>query len=70
MNIVDFKVPLSNSELFDFHAIATAKNLCSMFPPLDYEVIEIDGIKYIHIYGELNDFWYNKWNKAVLNIGD
>ena len=65
LNRVEFSVPLSGSNLFDFHAYATAKNLCAMFPPLDFEY-ERDRI---HIHGELNDEWYGRWCRAVFAIG-
>lgn len=62
---IDFRVPLSGSQLFDIHAYATAKNLCAKFPGLSYEAAQ----KEIHIFGTLNDYWFNEWNKSLFNIG-
>ena len=62
MNTVELTVPLSGSQLFDLNAYVTAKNLCKEFPGLqcDYE----DKTK-IRIFGELNDYWFAKYNKMV-----
>ena len=68
MHEINFSVPLSGSQLFDFHAIVTAKKLCDKFPPLDY-IIAADH-KSITITGELNDYWFEKWNIAVFQLGD
>ena len=65
MNKIDFKVALSGSSLFDIHTIATAKGLCDKFPPLVYELND----KTVRIYGELNDYWFKEWNKALFQIG-
>ena len=66
LNPVDFTVPLSGSALFDTHAYATAKHLCAMFPPLEFEYSRTG----IRIHGELNDSWYAQWCRAVFAIGD
>ncbi len=63
---IEFRVPLSGSQLFDIHAYATAKNLCSKFPGLNYEATQ----KEIHIFGSLNDYWYEEWVKSVFNMGN
>ena len=68
MNKIDFTVPLSGSQLFDYHAYVTAKNLCDMFPPLAFDYNK--DAKTIRIYGELNDVWYEQWCKAVFSIGE
>ena len=68
MNTIDFTVPLSGSQLFDYHSYVTAKNLCDMFPPLKFEMDTAQ--KQIHIYGELNDVWYEQWCRAVFSIGE
>lgn len=65
---IDFRVPLSGSQLFDMHAYVTAQHICSMFPGLQFEK-EYDP-KAIHIFGELNDFWFDQWNKALFSIGE
>ena len=66
MNTIDFKVPLSKSKLFDMNSYATAQKLCSKFPGLKCNM----GDTHIHIWGELNDFWLEKWNKAVFSLGE
>jgi len=66
MNKVDFKVPLSGSTLFDIHTMYTAKRLCEKFPGLVYEVKENE----IRFSGELNDYWFEQWNKALFQIGE
>ena len=58
---IDFKVPLSGSELFDIHAFVTAKNICAKFPGLDYEINK-DSVR---IFGSLNDYWYEEWVKHL-----
>lgn len=65
-NKVDFIVPLSGSQLFDSHAYNTANKLCAKFPGLEFELEE----KQIHIYGMLNDYWFQKFNEAVFQIGE
>jgi len=67
MNKIDFTVPLSGSQLFDYHSYVTAKNLCDMFP-LSFEYDKDN--KQIHIHGELNDVWYEQWCRAVFSIGE
>ena len=64
-NTVDFTVPKCGSLLFDLHAEYVARELIAKFPGLDYEVSK----KEIHIFGELNDFWFNKFNMAVFHLG-
>lgn len=65
MHKIEFSVPLSGSKLFDIMAEVTAKKLCAKFPGLQYEYKE----KEIHIFGELNDYWYAEFNKAVFELG-
>lgn len=65
---VEFTVPLSGSNLFDIHTLATAKNLVSKFPGLEYDYRPEE--KKITIYGELNEYWYNEWCKAMFEIGE
>lgn len=67
MHKIDFSVPLCGSQLFDYHAYATARNLCNMFP-LEFEITH--DPKTIHIYGELNDTWYESWCRAVFSLGE
>lgn len=65
MTTIDFVVPLSGSMLFDTHTMLMAKKLCDKFPGLDYKM-EPDHVR---IVGELNEFWTEKWNKAVFQLG-
>ena len=65
MNKVDFTVPKSGSLLFDLHAEYVARELIAKFPGLEYEISK----KEIHIFGELNDFWFDKFNEAVFRLG-
>lgn len=65
MNTVDFKVPLSGSKLFDTHTLVMAKKLCDKFPGLKYSMEDT----YVHIFGDLNEYWAAEFNKAVFQIG-
>lgn len=65
MNSVDFTIKLSGSKLFDLYTLATAKKLVEKFPGLKYEFNDDE----VRIFGELNDYWYDKYNEAVFNIG-
>lgn len=65
MNTIDFKVPLSNSMLFDTHSLVLAKKLCAKFPGLKYNMEQ----DHIHIFGELNEYWTAEFNKAVFQLG-
>lgn len=67
MHQIDFVVPLCGSQLFDYHSYVTAQNLCNMFP-LRFDMNKEK--KEIHIYGELNDVWYEQWCKAIFSIGE
>ena len=66
MNTIDFKVPLSGSKLFDIHTIVMAKKLCDKFIGLQYSLED----SHVHIFGELNDYWMEQWNKAVFQLGE
>lgn len=66
MHKIDFYVPLSGSQLFDYHSYVTARNLCIMFPPLDFAV----EAQQIRIFGELNDYWYKQWCETIFAIGE
>ena len=65
-NEIDFNVPLSGSKLFDMSVESTARGLCAKFPGLQYERIDR---KTMHIFGKLNDYWFEQYNKAVFEIG-
>ena len=61
MHKVEYSLQLTGSQLFDIVMYNTAKKLCSDFPGLkcDYDKTNI------RIYGELNDFWYEKYQEAM-----
>ena len=65
MNEIDFHVPLSGSKLFDMNTLVMAKKLCDKFPGLNYNMEE----KSVHIFGQLDDYWTDQWNKAVFQLG-
>ena len=62
MHKIDFTVPLSGSQLFDLNARVLAMNLCNKFPGLTFTQDRTS----IHITGELNDVWFDEWNKHLL----
>ncbi|NLV50000.1 MAG: hypothetical protein GXY20_04820 [Clostridiales bacterium] len=66
LHTIDFSIPLSGSKLFDVYIQVTARKLCEKFPGLDYDYSDP---KKIRIYGELNDYWYEQFNKAVFELG-
>ena len=66
MNKVDFSVPLTGSKLFDIWAYNTANKLCAKFIGLQFKMED----HRIHIFGELNDMWYEKFNRAVFQLGN
>ena len=66
-NEINFTVPLSGSKLFDSHVYATAKGLCDKFPGLNFDYSDPTRIR---IHGTLNDFWHEKFNRAVFEIGE
>jgi len=61
---VEFIIPLSGSQIFDIYTELNVEQFCSKFPGLKYEVIKDKEIK---IFGELNTYWYSKWNKELFN---
>lgn len=65
MHEINFTVRLTGSKLFDIYAYNTAQKLCDKFPGLSFEYAENE----IRIYGSLNDYWFNEWNRAVFEIG-
>ena len=67
MHEIDFSVPLAGSQLFDYHSYVTAKHICDVFP-LQFRIDKEN--KRIHIFGELNDTWYEQWCKAAFSIGE
>ena len=65
-NEVDFYVPLSGSYLFDIHAKLLAKDICDKYPGLETDFNYNQDDK-IHIYGKLNDYWYEEFQREVFN---
>ena len=61
MHKIDYEIKLTGSQLFDVVMYNTAKKLCADFPGLSFEYNE----NIIRIYGELNDYWYEKYNSAM-----
>lgn len=63
MHKVEYSFHLTGSKLFDMVMYNTAKQLCGEFPGLKFDYDE----NIIRIYGELNDFWYEKYQKAMFD---
>ena len=59
---VDYTFKLTGSKLFDLVMYNTAKKLCIDYPGLSFEYGETD----IHVFGELDDFWYKKYMEEVI----
>ena len=61
MHKIEYEIKLTGSKLFDLVMYNTAKKLCTDFPGLSFDY----GTKAIKIYGELNDYWYDKFNETM-----
>lgn len=61
MHKVEYVIPLTGSKLFDIVMYNTAKKLCLDYPGLSYEYGERD----IRVFGELDDYWYEKYQEAM-----
>ena len=61
MHKVEYSFKLTGSKLFDIVMYNTAKQLCTEYPGLNFDY----GTTEIRIYGELDDFWYNKYQEAM-----
>ena len=61
MHPIEFIVPLSGSKLFDMNSYVLAEELCGEFPGLTFTMDE----KKITIKGELNDYWFEEWNRKL-----
>jgi len=61
MHKVEYSFQLTGSQLFDIVMYNTAKQLCSDFPGLRFDYNKTS----IRIYGELNDFWYEKYQQTM-----
>ena len=64
MHKVEYVINLTGSKLFDIVTYNTARNLCKEFPCL--EVAYYDE-KHIRMFGELNDFWYEKYQEKMFD---
>ena len=63
---IDFVVNGTGSKLFDLTLYSAAHKLCTKFPGLNCELTEHG----IHVCGELNDYWFEKYNRAQLELED
>lgn len=61
MHKVEYTLQLTGSQLFDIVMYNTAKQVCSDFPGLNLDYNKTN----IRIYGELNDFWYEKYQETM-----
>ena len=61
MHKIDYHIQLTNSKLFDTLMYSAALKVCAKFPGLHFTY----GEKDIHIFGELSDYWYQKYNESV-----
>ena len=61
MHKIEYEIKLTGSKLFDIVMFNTAKKLCTEYPGLDFEY----GTTSIRIFGELNDYWFEKYNAEM-----
>ena len=61
MHKVEYTINLTGSKLFDVVMYNTAKKLCMDYPGLSFDY----GEKTIRVYGELDDYWYEKYQEAM-----
>ena len=64
MHKVEYVIQLTGSKLFDVVTYNTARKLCDEFPGLE---MKYEDKKHIKIYGELNDYWYDKYQKQMFD---
>ena len=64
MHKVEYVINLTGSKLFDIVTYNTARNLCKECPGLE---VAYDDEKHIRIFGELNDFWYEKYQEKMFD---
>ena len=60
---IEYTISLTGSKLFDMVTYSTAKKVCTDFPGLQLKYLDE---KHIQIYGELNDFWNDKFKAFVI----
>ncbi len=58
---VEYTVQLTGSKLFDIVMYNTAKKLCMDYPGLSFDYDE----KEIRVFGELDEFWYEKYQEEM-----
>ena len=66
MHKVEFEIKLTGSKLFDILTFNTAKKICNDFPGLEFDY----GSDAIRIYGELDDYWYQKYTEVMFERTD
>ena len=66
MKKVEYVIQLTGSKLFDIVMHNTARKLCDDFPGLNFEYDE----KEIRVFGELNEYWYEKYEKVMFGKGE
>lgn len=66
MHKVEYNIPLTGSKLFDVVMYNTAKKLCMDYPGLELEY-EPSSIR---VFGELDDYWYEKYQEAMFGGKD
>lgn len=59
---IEYVIQLTGSKIFDIVTYNTAKHFCEDFPGLELEYLDKNHIK---IFGELNDFWYEKYQRQM-----
>ncbi|MCQ2405652.1 MAG: hypothetical protein MJ067_00350 [Oscillospiraceae bacterium] len=61
MHEINLEIKLTGSKLFDIVMYNTATELCTKYPGLTFEYDK----ERITIHGELNDYWYQKYQEAM-----
>ena len=65
MHQVEYTIQLTGSKIFDIVMYNTAKKLCIDFPGLTFDYDD----KTIRVHGELEDYWYEKYQEAMFGSG-
>lgn len=63
---VEYTIKLTGSKLFDIVMYNTAKKLCQDYPGLDFDYNTTE----IRVFGELDDFWYKKYQEEMFGKND
>ena len=63
---VEYVIQLTGSKIFDIVMYNTAKKLCMDYPGLTFDYDD----KNIRVYGELDDYWYEKYQEAMFGQGE